>query len=66
MAALYACHLLQRTRVTLRVASLAHVPALHAALHGWLPAQLCRGRPADVYALGGCLYSFVFGRIPFK
>ena len=29
-------------------------------------AVLCRGRPADVYALGGCLYAFVLGRIPFK
>ncbi len=25
-----------------------------------------RGRPADVYALGACLFSFVFGRIPFR
>lgn len=66
MAALYACHLLESTRVMLWVATLAHVPALRAALHGWLPTRLCRGRPADVYALGGCLYSFVFGRIPFK
>ncbi|KAL4854559.1 Calcium/calmodulin-dependent protein kinase kinase [Chlorella vulgaris] len=30
------------------------------------PHARYRGRPADVYALGGCLYSFVFGRIPFK
>lgn len=25
-----------------------------------------RGRPADIYALGACLYTFVFGRIPFN
>ncbi|PRW33969.1 calcium calmodulin dependent kinase kinase 1 [Chlorella sorokiniana] len=30
------------------------------------PHARYRGRPADVYALGGCLYSFVLGRIPFK
>lgn len=26
----------------------------------------CRGRPTDVYALGACLFAFVYGRIPFK
>lgn len=26
----------------------------------------CRGRPTDVYAIGACLYTFVFGRIPFN
>ena len=26
---------------------------------------LCRGRPTDIYALGACLYTFVYGRIPF-
>lgn len=26
----------------------------------------CRGRPTDIYALGACLYTFVFGRIPFN
>lgn len=25
-----------------------------------------RGRPTDVYALGACLYTFIFGRIPFN
>lgn len=25
-----------------------------------------RGRPTDIYALGACLYTFVFGRIPFN
>ncbi len=25
----------------------------------------CRGRPTDIYALGACLYTFVYGRIPF-
>ncbi len=25
-----------------------------------------RGRPADIYALGACLYTFIFGRIPFN
>lgn len=23
-----------------------------------------RGRPTDIYALGACLHTFVFGRIP--
>lgn len=27
---------------------------------------VCRGRPTDMYALGACLYTFVFGRIPFN
>lgn len=27
---------------------------------------LCRGRPTDMYALGACLFTFVFGRIPFN
>ena len=27
---------------------------------------MCRGRPTDIYALGACLYTFVFGRIPFN
>ena len=26
---------------------------------------MLRGRPADAYALGACLYTFVYGRIPF-
>ena len=26
----------------------------------------CRGRPTDMYALGACLYTFAFGRIPFN
>lgn len=26
----------------------------------------CRGRPTDVYALGACLFTFVYGRIPFN
>lgn len=25
----------------------------------------CRGRPTDIYALGACLFTFVYGRIPF-
>ena len=25
-----------------------------------------RGRPTDVYALGACLFTFVYGRIPFS
>ncbi|KAL4435655.1 hypothetical protein ABPG77_002618 [Micractinium sp. CCAP 211/92] len=30
------------------------------------PHARYRGRPADVYALGCCLYAFVFGHIPFR
>jgi [calcium/calmodulin-dependent protein kinase] kinase len=30
------------------------------------PNARYRGRPADVYALGACLFSFVFGCIPFR
>ena len=26
----------------------------------------CRGRPTDVYALGACLFTFLYGRIPFN
>lgn len=26
----------------------------------------CRGRPTDIYALGACLFTFVYGRIPFS
>ena len=29
-------------------------------------ARLRRGRPTDIYALGACLFSFVYGRIPFS
>ena len=25
-----------------------------------------RGRPTDIYALGACLFTFVYGRIPFS
>ena len=35
-------------------------------LHNVHGANSCRGCPADVYALGACLYTFVFGRIPFS
>lgn len=38
--------------------------------HGFYPLTChphgCRGRPTDIYALGACLYTFVFGRIPFN
>ena len=27
---------------------------------------MCRGRPTDVYALGACLFTFLYGRIPFN
>ena len=27
---------------------------------------LRRGRPTDIYALGACLFTFVYGRIPFS
>ena len=27
---------------------------------------ICRGRPTDVYALGACLFTFLYGRIPFN
>lgn len=30
------------------------------------PQSRYRGRPTDIYALGACLYTFVFGRIPFN
>lgn len=30
------------------------------------PHSRYRGRPTDIYALGACLYTFVFGRIPFN
>ncbi|KAK9800910.1 hypothetical protein WJX73_010144 [Symbiochloris irregularis] len=30
------------------------------------PHSRYRGRPTDVYAMGACLYTFVFGRIPFN
>ncbi|KAG7673052.1 hypothetical protein Ndes2526B_g05377 [Nannochloris sp. 'desiccata'] len=29
------------------------------------PGAKFRGRPADVYSLGTCLFTFIFGRIPF-
>ena len=31
-------------------------------------SMLCwrRGRPTDIYALGACLFTFVYGRIPFS
>ena len=32
----------------------------------WPCCCCCRGRPTDIYALGACLYTFVFGRIPFN
>ena len=28
--------------------------------------HLRSGRPTDVYALGACLFTFVYGRIPFN
>eukprot|EP00884_Botryococcus_braunii_P004062 jgi/Botrbrau1/13657/Bobra.0292s0007.1 len=30
------------------------------------PQSRYRGRPTDVYALGACLFTFVYGRIPFN
>ena len=29
------------------------------------PNSRYRGRPTDIYAMGACLYTLVFGRIPF-